>query len=198
MRFQYVLEYRDEKEAAAARFAGEPVVTPGAEARRPALGWAILIVAIVLAAVVCTLASPRRGARPLFITAAREADQLDNPVFAAGFALAGLGACVFAIPLAFLIGRQRSALPINADPVTVMLDEAGMTLRSKYKEFELCWDGVVAVAELKNVFVLKTIGDLRLTLPKRALQDQRGVAALREVLRHYVPPMAEVARRLAA
>lgn len=199
MRFTYTLQYRDEKEAARARFAGEPVERgPAAAPRGAAFGWAALVVFVVAVALLSAVFASGRGLRPSLVAAASEVDGLENPLFGVGLAMAGFGACLFAIPVAYLIGRHRSALPIHADPVTATLDEQGVVLRSEHKEFRLAWDGVVAVVELRNVFVLKTIGDLKLTFPKRSLEEDRGVNDLREALRRRVPPMAEVARRLAA
>jgi hypothetical protein len=200
MQIEYTLQYRDETEAAQARFPGEPVIAgrpaPTAAGRRGALGWVLfLVLAVALYLLLNHRPAQSRGAAlgEVEVESAAQPDPMENNVFAAGALAAGLGAIVYAIPLAYLLGRRRSPLPLHEKPASLRLDEAGLTLRSGDKEFTTLWPGVVALAETKNVFVLKTIGDLRLTIPKRAAGEPERIDFLRSLLRRHVTPLAAVA-----
>lgn len=78
-------------------------------------------------------------------------------------------------------------------PVTLALGDAGVTLRTAHKELLVKWDGVAAVARTPTLFVFKTVGDLRLLLPLRAVGGGQDVRHLEVELRRFVPPLAAVA-----
>ena len=198
MQLEYTLQFRDETEASGARFPGEPVIPgrPAPTAGRGALGWILfLVLAVALYLLLHHRPAQTRGAAlsESDIESAPQPDPMENDVFAAGALAAGLGAIVYAIQLAYMLGRRRSPLPLHEKPASLRLDEAGLTLRSGDKKFTTLWPGVVALAETKNVFVLKTIGDLRLTIPKRAAGEPERVDFLRSFLQRHVTPLAGVA-----
>jgi hypothetical protein len=120
-------------------------------------------------------------------------DPMEHPVFGIGAIVAALGGAVYVVPLAYVLGMRRSTRPVHDVPVTVGLDERGVSIHSAVKDFSLAWDGVVGVSESRRLFVLKTVSDLRLVLPKRAMEEAADLDALRAVLRQYVPPLAGVA-----
>ena len=191
MQFAFTLQYRDHLEAARATFPGErPVARP-----RPA--GVALVAAVVLAAGVYVLLSRMpavcRAAAPAVAgdAAGPVSEAMDHPVFGAGALIAALGGIVYVAPLAYVISMRRSARPVHDEPVTALFDEHGVAVRSAAKDFFLDWDGVVAVSESPRLFVLKTVSDLRLVLPKRALEKAVDVDALRDLLRQRVPAMAE-------
>jgi hypothetical protein len=194
MQITYTLEHRDLLEVASARFPGD---RPRARAPR-SLGAMAALLTLALGLYVLTSHLPavsRAASPPVVMDPVTEApaDPLDNPVFGMGVLVTALGAIFYVVPLAYFLGMRRSARPVHAAPVTVGLDEAGLTVRSKAKEFALAWDGVVAVCETPRLFVLKTVGDVKLALPKRALEEPADVDALGSALRQYVPAMAEAA-----
>jgi hypothetical protein len=202
MQLEYTLQFRDETEAAGARFPGEPVI-PGQAAPAPArgaIGWALFVVlAVALYLLLNHKPTESRGAAPAApdVDIAQPDPMADN-TFAAGALTAGLGAILYSIPLAYLLGRRRSPLPLHDKPASLRLDDVGLTVRTGDKEFTTLWPGVVALAETKNVFVLKTIGDLRLTIPKRAAGEPERVDFLRSLLRRHVTPLAAVAEPVPA
>jgi hypothetical protein len=114
----------------------------------------------------------------------------DPTLFAAGTMAAVIGLLGCVIPTLLLLRARNSSRPVSPLPVTVLLADDGLTLRTTAKQFTLAWDGLVAVAETPALFVLKTVGDLRLPLPKRALPSPDGVAQLRTMLHARVAPLA--------
>jgi hypothetical protein len=193
MQFTYTLQYRDQLEATRVTFPGD------APAARPRPTAAALLAVLVLAAGIYLLlshmpAASRAAAPAVAPDAPAEApsDPMENPVFGTGAIIAALGGAAYVVPLAYVLGMRRSARPVHDGPVKVSLDERGVTIRSAAKEFSLAWDGVVAVSESPRLFVLKTVSDLRLTFPKRALEEVADVDALRGVLQERVPAMAGV------
>jgi hypothetical protein len=197
MQLEYTLQFRDEAEAAGARFPGDPLAPARPAPGRGAVAW-ILFAVLALAVYLLLSHKPAqsRAAAPGVVESEALAD-LPNPmqdnVFAAGAVVAGLGAIFYAAPLAYLLGRRRSLLPIHPGATSVHLDDTGLTLRTGDRQFTTLWTGVVALAETKSVFVLKTMGDLRLTLPKRAAGEPERIDYLRSFLRRHVTPLAEVA-----
>ena len=199
MHFDFTLHYRDELEAARAPFPHDPTSPAPVPRPLPTFGWVIVLAATALAFAMLSNSPARCPAGlPAGVDDGEvlpEPDPLDNPRFVAGAVTAGLGAALFVIPLAFVLGQRSAARPYHDKPVTAILDESGVTLRTDARELHLAWDGVVAVAETKNLFVLKTLSDLRLTLPKRALRDYFGddrgrIDDLRHALQHRVTPVA--------
>jgi len=184
MQLQYHLHYRDELEAASARFPGD------APSARPPRGIGLLLLGLVATLVGLLLLARGRAAPGLWDTLA-QADRINHPVFVAGVLLVAVGGTMYFVPLTYLLGVRRSARPLHDDPVTLVLHDDGLTLDAPSKQLHLSWAGVVAVAETRRVFVLKTLGDLRLTLPKRALDTPERTDALREMLRLRVPPLAQ-------
>ena len=184
MHLQYHLHYRDELEAASARFPGDP------PAAAPSRGIGFLLLALVATLVGLLLLSRGRAAPALWNTLA-QADRINHPVFVAGVLLVAVGGAMYFVPLTYLLGVRRSARPLHDDPVTLRLDDDGLTLDAPSKQLHLSWAGVVAFTETRRVFILKTLGDLRLTLPKRALDTPERTDALRELLRHRVLPLAQ-------
>ena len=184
MQLKYHLHYRDELEAASARFPGDP-----SSARSPR-GVGVLLLALIATLTGLLLISRGRPAPGLWDTLA-QADRINHPVFVAGVCLVAVGAAMYFVPLTYLLGVRRSARPLHDDPVTLVLDDDGLTLDAPSKQLRLSWAGVVAVAETRRVFVLKTLGDLRLALPKRALDTPERTDLLRELLRLRVPPLAQ-------
>ena len=198
MVLEYVPQYRDETEAASARFPGDAANprAAGAPARFGAIGW--ICVALVLVTL-CLLVAPRgrRGNASPIYSALAEADRIDHPVFIAGIVLVAVGGAMVVVPIAYLLALRRSARPLVAQSIRVDLGDDFITLRLPSKELTVSWQGVVAFAETRHVFVLKTLGDLRLALPKRAVpgvaDSPAAVDALRELLRRRVTPFAGVA-----
>lgn len=203
MQFDFTLHYCDEAEAARAAFPGDPPRRPGP--RRPLLAlfsWAIAFALVgVLYLLVsnspaqCPAAVPLDGTEAVGASATEPPDPLDNPVFAAGALVAFLGATVYVVVAAYVVGRQYAARPFHDKPATALLTGSGLTVRTDAREFSVTWPGVVAVAETKSLFVLKTVGDLRLVLPKRALLDRFGddhgrLDSLRQALATHVTPLA--------
>ena len=184
MQLQYHLHYRDELEATSARFPGD-VPTD-----RPPRGVGLLLLALVAMLIALLLFARGRAAPGLWDTLA-QADRVNHPVFVAGVCLFAVGGAMYFVPLTYLLGVRRSARPLHNDLVTLVLDDDGLTLDAPAKQLRLSWAGVVAVAETRRVFVLKTLGDLRLTLPKRALDTPERTDLLRELLRLRVPPLAQ-------
>ena len=195
MQFQFTLQYRDELEAARARFPGEAIQPP---ATRPlpvsVVTWSVVLVLCYGLYLLLNHAPAQSRAATTAGVAdvAFEAEPLDDPLFAAGALVAGLAAACYVIPLAYLLGLRRSDRLLHDKPATVSLTDTGLILRTETKELSTEWSGVVAMAETRNVFVLKTMGDLRLTLPKRALRDIEVVNELRGFLHLHITPLAEV------
>jgi hypothetical protein len=192
MQLHYVLEYRDEAAAASARFPGEatrghPLFSGGA-----LLAWA------ACAALVAALLAPisrdagLRGTVSAIVQSALvEVDRSTNPVFVGGVILVAIGGATCVCPVAYALALRRSPRPLHDRPVSFRLDDAGITLRSEAKDLSIARDGVVAVVELRKVFVIKTVGDLRLVLPKRACASPEAADALGDLLRRRVPSLAE-------
>jgi hypothetical protein len=185
MQLQYHLHYRDELEAASARFPGDPP----AAAPRPGVG--LLLLALVATLTGLLLLLSRGRATPALWDTLAQADRINHPVFVAGVLLVAVGGAMYFVPLTYLLGVRRSARPLHDDPVTLVLDDDGLTLEGPAKKLRLAWSGVAAFSETKRVFVLKTLGDLRLALPKRALDTPERADALRELLRLRVLPLAQ-------
>jgi hypothetical protein len=192
MQLTFTLQFRDQLDATTARFPGDP---PRPRSRQSLVGAAALLaLCIGLYLLISHLpAASRAAAPPVVLDPVTEApaDPLENPIFGTGALVAALGAAFYVAPLAWFLGMRRSARPVHDTPVTVALGEDGITFRSKAKDFALAWDGVVAVSETPRLFVLKTVGDVKLALPKRALEEPADVDALGSALRQYVPPLAE-------
>jgi hypothetical protein len=188
MFLEYVPQYRDEFEAASARFPGDATQprAAGSPARVRAIGWLALAVAVLTLAL---LLSPRRSSRGPLTDALTEADRIDHPVFVAGLVLAAVGGAMVVVPLAYALALRRSARPLTSFGVRIDLGDERVTLRTPASELTLTWPGVVAFAETRHLFVLKTLGDLRLALPKRAADPD----ALRALLRNRVTPLADLA-----
>ena len=197
MRLDYVPQYRDDAEAASARFPGDAPDprAPGAPAPPRLVGGACVALVACTAAL---LLYPRGFARSALWNALVQADRTDDPVFVTGILLVAIGGAMVVVPLVYLLGLRRSARPVAARPVRVELGDDGLAVRLPGKELSVTWAGVVAVAETRHLFVLKTVGDLRLALPKRAAPGfadapAASADALRNLLRSRIPPMAEVA-----
>ena len=197
MRLDFVPQHRDDTEAAPARFPGEATDprSAGAPARPAALGWAC---AALVAATSALLLYPRGYARAALWSALAQADRIDHPVFITGILLTAIGGAMVVVPLVYLLGLRRAARPVIDQAVRVDLGDECLTVRLPAKELTLTWDGVVAFAETRHLFVLKTVGDLRLAVPKRAapgFDETPGLAAdaLRDLLRRRIAPVATVA-----
>jgi hypothetical protein len=188
MFLEYVPQYCDEFEAASARFPGDATQprAAGSPARVRAIGWLALAIAVLTLAL---LLSPRRPSRGPLIDALAEADRIDHPVFVAGLLLAAVGGAMVVVPLAYALALRRSARPLTSFGVRIDLGNERVTLRTPASELTLTWPGVVAFAETRHLFVLKTLGDPRLALPKRAADPD----ALRSLLRSRVTPLADLA-----
>ena len=185
MQLRYHLHYRDELEAVSARFPGDPPFAT------PPRGVGFLLLALIATLIALLLLISRgRAAGGLWNTLA-QADRINHPVFVAGVLLVAVGGAMYFVPLTYLLGVRRSARPLHDDPVTLVLHDDGLTLDAPSKQLHLSWAGVVAFTETRRVFVLKTLGDLRHTLPKRALDTPERAGALRDLLRLRVPPMAK-------
>jgi hypothetical protein len=190
MVLEYVPQYRDEFEAASARFPGDATQprAAGSPARVRAIGWLALAIAVLTLVLLLLPRSSSRGPSP-FTNALAEADRIDHPVFVAGLVLAAVGGAMVVVPLAYALALRRSARPITSFGVRVDLGYDAITVRTPSSELTLTWPGVVAFAETRHLFVLKTLGVLRLALPKRAADPD----ALRALLRTRVTPLADVA-----
>ena len=196
MVLDYVPQHRDDTEAASARFPGDATDprAPGAPVRVGAVGW---LAVLLLVATAGLLILPR-GKSSAVRTALVQADRIDHPVFVAGVLLTAIGGAMVVVPLVYLFGLRNSARPVIDTPLRIDLGDDFLTLRLPSKDLIVAWQGVVAVAETRNLFVLKTLGDLRLALPKRAAPGYgddpvRSVDSLRDLLRRRVAPMAQVA-----
>jgi hypothetical protein len=194
MQFTYTLHYREQLEATQARFAGDP---PRPTPRPTAVAMlAVLTLSAGIYVLLSRMPAASRAAVPAPVndgSAAATPDPMEHPVFGPGAIVAALGGALYVVPLAYVLGMRRSARPVHDGPVTVRLDEDAVTVRSATKDFSLRWDGVVAVAETPRLFVLKTVSDLRLSLPKRVVDEPADVDALRGVLQERIPAMAGVA-----
>jgi hypothetical protein len=192
MQLKYVLEYRDVAEAQAQRFPGDPAPT---RAPVPAgvqlAAWAVVLLCV--AALYLLLSRTPHRLTPLR-TALSEADRIDHPVFVAGLVLVAVGGAMIVVPVSYSLARRRSARPVGDDAsVTVTFDDDAVTLRTARKQLRVKWEGVAAVAESRTLFVLKTVGDVRVIVPKRAAGSPAAVDWLRGELRRRVLPMATVA-----
>jgi hypothetical protein len=101
------------------------------------------------------------------------------------------------VPLAYALAVRRSHRPLTRHPVRIDVGADAIVLTTPTNELTVAWTGVVAFAETRHLFVLKTLGELRLALPKRAADAD----ALRTLLRQQVAPLADMANvppRLAA
>jgi hypothetical protein len=192
MRLQYLLQYRDATEAHSLRFPGDPAPPrPPVSGPAQAVGWVVVLVCV---AALYVLLSRTSGRHTPLRAALAEADRIDHPAFVLGVVLTAIGGAMVVVPAAYLLARRRSARPVFDDvPFTLDLDDAGVTLRTAHKELLVKWDGVAAVAETPTLFVLKTVGDLRVIVPARAAGSPSGVQSLREELRRRVVPIAAVA-----
>ena len=206
MRLEYVPQHRDDLEAASARFPGDAPDprAPGAPIQSGAATWAFAVLVVLLGLL---LYVSRERAGGVLWRALVQADRIDHPVFVAGVLLTAIGGAMVIVPLVYLHGLRRSKRPVIEQTVRVDLDDEALTLRLPAKDLTLAWTGVVAFAETKDLFVLKTVGDLRLSLPKRAIPGfadapVRSADDLRNLLRRRVTPLAEavptVPPRLAA
>lgn len=206
MLLEFVPQHCDDVEAASARFPGDPPDprAAGAPARFGASGWVCTGLVVLLAAIVL---SARGRGTALVWHALVQADRIDHPVFVIGVLLTAVGGAMVVVPLVYVLGVRRSARPVIDQRVRVHLGEDAVTVRLPHKELSLSWQGAVAVAETRNLFVLKTLGDLRLSLPKRGVpgfadSPDAAVRALRDRLQSKIPPLAAVVapapRRLAA
>lgn len=190
MQFEYVLQRRDDAEARAARFPGDPAPAKAA-AKRPALAHWIAAVVLFTGVVLLLQLGPAVAAAAAGYCPRVVAESHGNPnLFAAGTLSAAIGLHGCVIPVLCLLRARRSTRPVSPIPVTASLADDGVTLTTAAKEFTLAWAGVVAVAETPNLFVLKAPGDFRLPLPKRALPSADAAARLRELLHSHVPPLA--------
>jgi hypothetical protein len=188
MQLHYVLEYRDEADAAAARFPGEPTRRdPRVSLRAGLLGWSACIGIVVILYLLLSRASAAGGAAR---SALIEADLNNHPVFVAGVVLVAIGGAMCVCPAAYAVALRRSTRAVHEHPVSVRLGEDGIALRSAPKELFVGWDGVLAVVELRKVFVIKTVGDLRFVLPKRACETPEAADAVADLFRRHVPPLA--------
>jgi hypothetical protein len=190
MFLDYIPQYRDDFEAASARFPGDATQPQAAEspARVRAIGWLALAIAVLTLALLLSPRRSLRGTSPFTDTLA-EADRIDHPVFVVGLLLAAIGGAMVVVPLAYALALRRSARPLTTFAVRIDLGDDAITVRTPASELTLSWPGVVAFAETRHLFVLKTLGDLRLALPKRAADPD----ALRTLLRTRVTPLADVA-----
>jgi len=198
MFLEFVPQYRDETEAASARFPGDAVRprAPGAPVHFRAIGWICVALVIVTLCLLLVPRGRRSNPSPIY-RALAEADRIDHPVFIAGVVLVAVGGAMVVVPISYLVALRRSARPLVEQTVRVDLGDDFITLRLPSKELTVSWQGVVAFAETRHVFVLKTLGDLRLALPKRAVpgfaDSPAAVDALRELLRRRVAPFAGIA-----
>lgn len=187
MQFQYVLDYRDEADAQTARFPGESTV------RSVRSSWPAAIGIAVCAALIMGLVLLFPRDTRVFRAALIEADRNSDPVFVWGIVIVAIGGALCVCPTAYAVALRRARRPVHAKPVTIRFDDAGVTLVSPDKELSIAWSGVVAAVELRSVFVLKTVTDLRLVLPKRACETSAAVNAVSNLLRMRVVPLADAA-----
>ena len=196
MLLEFVPEHRDDFEAASARFPGEAINRRAATS--PARARAVLGLVVAIAVVTTALlVLPGRTARPsLFGQVLAEADEVNDPVFVCGLIVAAVGGAMVVVPLAYALAVRRSHRPLTHDRVRIDVGDEAIILTTPTIELTVAWTGVVAFAETRHLFVLKTLGDLRLALPKRGADPD----ALRSLLRRRIAPLAEVAvvPRLAA
>jgi len=190
MQFEFVLSHRDQAEAQVASFPGDAPPAAAAGKRPRPLTFVAAVVLFLLVALLLQLgpavAAAASGYCPRVVMESRG----DRRVFAAGAVLAGTGLLLCLVTTITLVRARRSLRPVNPERVALHLGDQGLTLRTPSKEFSLAWDGVVAVAETPNLFVLKTPGDLRLALPKRALATPDALAELRAAIHSRVAPLA--------
>lgn len=194
MLLEFVPQYRDETEAASARFTGDAAAPPTARHA----GTFGRVAAALAAALAVLLVSTGGRVSPKLLAVLAQADRINHPVFVAGIVFAAVGAAMVLIPLVYLFAQRGSARPVIEQSVRIDLAADVLVVSAPSKELAVEWRGVVAVAETRNLFVLRTLGDLRVVLPKRGVrgfaESQAGVDELRELLRQRVTPMADVAR----
>jgi hypothetical protein len=190
MQFEYVLQRRDEAEAQTARFPGDRHPAGDPPKRPSPVTFITAVIVIVTVALLLQLgpavATAASGYCPRLVTEIPG----DPTLFAAGTVMATIGLLSCLIPTLLLLRARNSSRPVSPLPVTIFLADDGLTLRTTAKQFTLAWDGLVAVAETPALFVVKTVGDLRLPLPKRALPSPDAVAQLRTMLHARVAPLA--------
>ena len=194
MQFHYVHQYRDAAEALAHRFTGDPAPSaPVISSRAQLAGWVAVAACVVALYAVGNRAGGGAACAALRGTLA-ELDRSDHPVFVTGVLLCAIGAALILVPAAYLLARRRSTRATSDEaPVTVRLDDAGITLVTAAKELRVKWGGIIAVGETRSLLVLKTAGDLRLIIPRRAIPSAEALQQLREEFIRRVPPMASVA-----
>jgi hypothetical protein len=190
MLLEYVPQQRDDFEAAAARFPGEAARPHAAwsPGRVRAVGWvAVAVVLLTTALLLLPRRSPLGGS--VFAEAMLEADRIDHPAFVIGLVTVAIGGAMVVVPLAYALALRRSPRPLTGYAVRIELGEDAVAVFTPGNELTVAWTGVVAFAETRHLFVLKTVSDLRVVLPKRAADPD----ALRTLLRGRVAPMACVA-----
>jgi hypothetical protein len=195
MRFEYVLQRRDQAEALRATFPGDsppPAGDAGARRVTPGARHWLAAVVLVLGIVLLLQFGPAVAAASGYCPKAVVDGRGDGRVFTAGAAAGGAGLLLCAVTVLCLTRAKSSETPVNPSPAMVDLGDEGLTLTETGKEFALTWEGVVAFAETQNLFVLKTMGGLRVALPKRARAGD-DVARLRETIQSKVAPLASVA-----
>ena len=197
MHLEFVPQHRDDHEAATARFPGDAPDprAPGAPVRFGVAGW---VCAALVVAAGLLLFNFRGRAGAVLWHALVQADRIDHPVFVAGVLLTAIGGAMVVVPLVYLHGLRRSTRAVIEQTVRIDLGDDCLTVRTDAKELSLAWQGVVAMAETRRLYVLKTLGDLRLALPKRARPGFaetpiQSADALRDLLRRRVTPIAEKA-----
>src|SRR4051812_19922677 len=109
MQLEYTLQFRDEAEAARARFPGDPL-SPArpAPARGAVASLVFLALAIALYLLLPHKPSQSRAAVPGEVESeplVAQVNPMADNVFALGAVIAGLGAIAYAAPLAYLLGR---------------------------------------------------------------------------------------------
>jgi hypothetical protein len=191
MLLEFVPEHRDDFEAASARFPGE--ATDRRAATSPARARAMVGVVVAIAVLTTALLLlPRQaggGGPSLFGQVLAEADEVNDPVFVIGLVVAAVGGAMVVVPLAYAFALRRSHRPLVHHRVRIDLGDEAIVLTTPANELTIVWTGIVAFAETRHLFVLKTLGDLRLALPKRGADAD----ALRALLRERVAPLAGVA-----
>jgi hypothetical protein len=190
MLLEFVPEHRDDFEAASARFPGE--ATDRRAATSPARARTLIGLVVAIAALTTTLLLlPRRAGdgQTLFGRVLAEADEVNDPVFVWGLVVAAVGGAMVVVPLAYALAVRRSHRPLARHPARIDLRDDAIVLTTPTNELTVAWTGVVAFAETRQLFVLKTLGDLRLALPKRGADAD----ALRSLLRERITPIAEFA-----
>jgi hypothetical protein len=198
MLLEFVPEHRDDFEAASARFPGEAIDRRAATSPARARAVLGLVVAIAVVTTALLLLPRRAGAGPsLLVQVLAEADEVSDPVFVWGLVVAAVGGAMVVVPLAYALAVRRSHRTLTRHPVLIDVGADALVLTTPTNELTVAWTGVVAFAETRHLFVLKTLGELRLALPKRAADAD----ALRNLLRQQVAPLADMANvppRLAA